>query len=184
MNFIGFDFGTTNSLISVVSGDRTVNYLDEDRPIPSVVCYEGASTIVGRSAKQRLAQAGPRHSEKRHSLSPRCTWVVTVFSSRGSNAARWTSWPTWSATSSPRLGSARGPSGVFPAPLSPYPSTWTGAGDGHYGKRFGRPICASYSLCTNRWQRCTACSVLVICPRWLAATKGSSSWSSIGAAER
>ena len=58
MNVIGFDFGTTNSLVSVVSGDRTVNYLDEDRPIPSVVCYEGASTIVGRSAKQRLAQAG------------------------------------------------------------------------------------------------------------------------------
>ena len=58
MNAIGFDFGTTNSLISVVSGDRTVNYLDEDRPIPSVVCYEGASTIVGRRAKERLAQAG------------------------------------------------------------------------------------------------------------------------------
>ena len=58
MAAIGFDFGTTNSLISVVSGDRTVNYLDEDRPIPSVVCYEGASTIVGRKAKERLAQAG------------------------------------------------------------------------------------------------------------------------------
>ena len=58
MDVIGFDFGTTNSLISVVSGDRTVNYLDEDRPIPSVVCYEGASTIVGRRAKARLAQAG------------------------------------------------------------------------------------------------------------------------------
>ena len=58
MKVIGFDFGTTNSLVSVVSGDRTVNYLDEDRPIPSVVCYEGASTIVGGRAKERLAQAG------------------------------------------------------------------------------------------------------------------------------
>ena len=58
MNAIGFDFGTTNSLISFVSGDRTVNYLDDDRPIPSVICYEGASTIVGRKAKERLSQSG------------------------------------------------------------------------------------------------------------------------------
>lgn len=59
MNVFGFDFGTTNSLISVVRGNRTINYLDdEQRPIPSVVCYEGMQKILGREAKERLAQAG------------------------------------------------------------------------------------------------------------------------------
>lgn len=59
MNVIGFDFGTTNSLISIVRGNRTINFLDdEQRPIPSVVCYEGGQTILGREAKERLAQAG------------------------------------------------------------------------------------------------------------------------------
>lgn len=58
-HIIGFDFGTTNSLISVVRGNKTINFLDdEDRPIPSVVCYEGACRIVGREAKERVAQAG------------------------------------------------------------------------------------------------------------------------------
>ena len=43
----------------MVRGGRTINFLDEDqRPIPSVVCYEGAQIIVGREAKERLAQAG------------------------------------------------------------------------------------------------------------------------------
>ena len=59
MSVVGFDFGTTNSLISIVRGERTINFLDdEQRPIPSVVCYEGNRKIVGRKAKQRLAQAG------------------------------------------------------------------------------------------------------------------------------
>src|SRR5918996_355569 len=59
MSVVGFDFGTTNSLISVVRGDRPINYLDdEQRPIPSVVCYEGQRKIVGREAKERLAQSG------------------------------------------------------------------------------------------------------------------------------
>ena len=58
MAIIGFDFGTTNSLISVVSGNRTIDYLDGIRPIPSVVCYEGARTIVGRAARERLTHAG------------------------------------------------------------------------------------------------------------------------------
>ena len=59
MNVVGFDFGTTNSLISVVRGDRAINFLDEEqRPIPSMVCYEGAQKILGRDAKERLAQAG------------------------------------------------------------------------------------------------------------------------------
>lgn len=59
MSVVGFDFGTTNSLISVVRGNGAINFLDdEQRPIPSVVCYEGQQTIVGREAKERLAQAG------------------------------------------------------------------------------------------------------------------------------
>jgi molecular chaperone DnaK len=59
MSVVGFDFGTTNSLISVVRGNRPINYLDdEQRPIPSVVCYEGQQKIVGREARERLAQAG------------------------------------------------------------------------------------------------------------------------------
>jgi actin-like ATPase involved in cell morphogenesis len=59
MSAVGFDFGTTNSLISVVRGNRTINYLDdEQRPIPSVVCYEGQRKIVGREARERLAQSG------------------------------------------------------------------------------------------------------------------------------
>lgn len=59
MSVVGFDFGTTNSLISVVRGSRVINYLDdEERPIPSVVCYEGQHKIVGRAARERLAQSG------------------------------------------------------------------------------------------------------------------------------
>ena len=59
MGVVGFDFGTTNSLISVVRGDRAINYLDdEQRPIPSIVCYEGQKKIVGREARERLAQSG------------------------------------------------------------------------------------------------------------------------------
>lgn len=59
MSVVGFDFGTTNSLISVIRGKGAINFLDEEqRPIPSVVCYEGKHTIIGREAKARLAQAG------------------------------------------------------------------------------------------------------------------------------
>lgn len=59
MSVVGFDFGTTNSLVSLVRGDRAISFFDElGLPIPSVVCYEGGSTIVGRDAKQRMATAG------------------------------------------------------------------------------------------------------------------------------
>ena len=59
MNVVGFDFGTTNSLISVVRGHRTINFLDEEeRPIPSMVCYEGTQKILGRAARERVANAG------------------------------------------------------------------------------------------------------------------------------
>ncbi len=59
MNVVGFDFGTTNSLISVIRGNQPINFLDEEnRPTPSIVCYEGNQTIVGRAAKERLTTAG------------------------------------------------------------------------------------------------------------------------------
>jgi molecular chaperone DnaK len=59
MNVVGFDFGTTNSLVSLVRGDRAISFFDElGLPIPSVVCYEAGNTIVGREAKRRMATAG------------------------------------------------------------------------------------------------------------------------------
>ena len=59
MSVVGFDFGTTNSLISVIQGGRAIHFLDEEqRPIPSLICYEGAQKILGREAKERLSQAG------------------------------------------------------------------------------------------------------------------------------
>lgn len=59
MAVVGFDFGTTNSLISIVQGDRVLSFTDDQGlPIPSVICYEGTQTIVGREARERLGQAG------------------------------------------------------------------------------------------------------------------------------
>lgn len=59
MAVVGFDFGTTNSLISVVDGNRVVSFADEQGlPVPSVVCYEGSRVIVGSEARERLTQAG------------------------------------------------------------------------------------------------------------------------------
>jgi molecular chaperone DnaK len=57
---VGFDFGTTNSLISVIVGDRAIDIVDAETalPFPSVVRYEGERTIVGREAKQSLDTAG------------------------------------------------------------------------------------------------------------------------------
>ncbi len=56
----GFDFGTTNSLISVIENGRLRKFLDPDRlsPIPSVVCYEGTERLVGHRAKLRIAEPG------------------------------------------------------------------------------------------------------------------------------
>ncbi len=53
---VGFDFGTTNSLISVVLKNRKVkSYTDtKDLPHPSVVCYLGDKVVSGRKAKERL----------------------------------------------------------------------------------------------------------------------------------
>lgn len=59
MSVVGFDFGTTNSLISRVRGGRAISFLDdEQRPVPSIVCYEGTKKIIGRAARERMAQSG------------------------------------------------------------------------------------------------------------------------------
>lgn len=56
---VGFDFGTTNSLVSVVVGSRVIDILDEEgRPHPSVVRYEGEEVIVGKAARQALEEVG------------------------------------------------------------------------------------------------------------------------------
>ena len=56
---VGFDFGTTNSLMSVVVGDEVIDVLDVDgRPFPSVVRYEGGGKVVGRQARNSLESAG------------------------------------------------------------------------------------------------------------------------------
>lgn len=54
---VGFDFGTTNSVMSMIVGDRCISLLDNNMPHPSVVCYQGNQTIVGRRAKDRLGTA-------------------------------------------------------------------------------------------------------------------------------
>ena len=57
MGVVGFDFGTTNSVMSFVSGERCISILDEGLPHPSVVSYRGGQVIVGREAKKELANA-------------------------------------------------------------------------------------------------------------------------------
>jgi molecular chaperone DnaK len=53
----GFDFGTTNSVMSMVVGERCISLLDDRMPHPSVVCYHGSEIIVGRKARERLGSA-------------------------------------------------------------------------------------------------------------------------------
>ena len=56
---VGFDFGTTNSLVSAVIGNRVIDvHDDEGRPHPSVVRYEGEEVIVGREAREALEEVG------------------------------------------------------------------------------------------------------------------------------
>jgi molecular chaperone DnaK len=52
----GLDFGTTNSLLSVIGRDgRPMHLTDErDRPHPSVVWYRGGEIVVGRKARENL----------------------------------------------------------------------------------------------------------------------------------
>ena len=55
--FIGLDFGTTNSLITVIIFPEdgrpiTKSFLnDKEMPHPSVVSYSGGNKIVGRKAR-------------------------------------------------------------------------------------------------------------------------------------
>ena len=52
----GIDFGTTNSLVSTVNGDRAISFVDpsSNRPHPSVIWYRGSDVIVGREARKFL----------------------------------------------------------------------------------------------------------------------------------
>ena len=58
MSIVGFDFGTTNSLVSIIKDGRPINLLEDGRSFPSVVCYEGSRKIFGSAAKERLSGAG------------------------------------------------------------------------------------------------------------------------------
>ncbi|OQQ26368.1 hypothetical protein A4U94_21530 [Prescottella equi] len=59
MTVVGFDFGTTNSLVSVVDSDRVYDLVDEDgQPVPSIVKYEGVRKVVGTEAKEALDAVG------------------------------------------------------------------------------------------------------------------------------
>ena len=56
---IGIDFGTTNSLISVVTREGRISSFDDTgRPHPSVIRYEGENVICGRRARDKLEQLG------------------------------------------------------------------------------------------------------------------------------
>ena len=53
----GIDFGTTNSLASVVVGDRSLALVDQvtQRPHPSVIWYRGGdAVVVGRDARENM----------------------------------------------------------------------------------------------------------------------------------
>lgn len=58
MAAVGFDFGTTNSVASVVVGNEVITFLENGQPIPSVVSFEGGKVEVGRAAHKKLASAG------------------------------------------------------------------------------------------------------------------------------
>lgn len=54
---VGIDFGTTNSLISVITRENRVKSFDDSaRPHPSVVRYEGDRVICGKRAREKLEQ--------------------------------------------------------------------------------------------------------------------------------
>src|SRR6266480_1097731 len=55
---VGLDFGTTNSLVARIVGERPVVLTDEatDLPHPSVVWYHGSEVVVGRDAKSQLEE--------------------------------------------------------------------------------------------------------------------------------
>lgn len=51
---IGIDFGTTNSLISIILSDKALCFVDGNLPHPSMVCYADGKVVCGRKAKQRF----------------------------------------------------------------------------------------------------------------------------------
>jgi molecular chaperone DnaK len=56
---VGIDFGTTNSLISVITrAGRTKFFDDTGRPHPSVVRYEGEQVVCGKKARDKLEKLG------------------------------------------------------------------------------------------------------------------------------
>jgi actin-like ATPase involved in cell morphogenesis len=52
----GIDFGTTNSLVALIEGDRELALVDSgtNRPHPSVVWYRGNEVVVGRTALDQM----------------------------------------------------------------------------------------------------------------------------------
>ena len=58
MSILGFDFGTTNSLISYVQGEEAITILEDGQPIPSVVSFKGEKVVVGKNARQELSTPG------------------------------------------------------------------------------------------------------------------------------
>lgn len=58
----GLDFGTTNSVATIIGRNGSealvLSNLEDSRPHPSVVWYNGATAVVGRKAKAQLAQLG------------------------------------------------------------------------------------------------------------------------------
>lgn len=57
MSTVGFDFGTTNSLMSIVVGERCIPILEDGMPHPSVVSYRAGGCVVGAAAKRELVNA-------------------------------------------------------------------------------------------------------------------------------
>lgn len=58
MNVIGFDFGTTNSLVAQVMAGQAIPLLNAGNPTPSLVVYEAGRAILGEEAKKRVEKAG------------------------------------------------------------------------------------------------------------------------------
>ena len=97
MSMVGFDFGTTNSLISVIdrNGDAT-HFVDErNRPIPSSAGYEGTKKILGRAGSEGAAVGGWAGDAREYRANHRRnTWARKASPSTGPRGTRWTSSPT------------------------------------------------------------------------------------------
>ena len=61
---VGIDFGTTNSLISVILDEEPKYFLNEKgMPHPSTVCYDGGQVVVGTRAKERIDETDTSANE-------------------------------------------------------------------------------------------------------------------------